>query len=195
MTTGTRTRTKPAPAAIEALAAGGGPLRHDLGAQILRERTEWAWALGIGEPREPTAAERKKYADRRTDPAFGALIALAEMAAAGEDITALPVTFVDAGPAPELQRAPDPVQAVAEAVAYGLASWPGRAVVVPDPPQQLDPYASDKVYGPKLDAALDRFEAAHDEQDAAEEAAGHTSVMSAVDVHTDLIDAVGDEPA
>ena len=36
----------------------------------MRERTEWAWALGIGEPREPTAAERKKYADRRTDPAF-----------------------------------------------------------------------------------------------------------------------------
>ena len=188
MSTATRNR-KPAVRAPQGLAV-------DFGAEILREHTEWAWALGIGEPREPTAAERKKYADRRTDPAFGALIALAEMAAAaGEDITALPVTFVDAGPAPELQRAPDPVQAVAEAVAYGLASWPGRAVVVPDPPQQLDPYASDKVYGPKLDAALDRFEAAHDEQDAAEEAAGHTSVMSAVDVHTDLIDAVGDEPA
>ena len=189
MTTTTKSR-KPA------AKPDAGLLRQDFGAAILREQPErFAYLFGLAEPRQPTRDELAKYEARRNDPAFGALIALTDRAAAGEDITALPVTFVDAGPAPELQRAPDPVQAVAEAVAYGLASWPGRAVVVPDPPQQLDPYASDKVYGPKLDAALDRFEAAHDEQDAAEEAAGHTSVMSAVDVHTDLIDAVGDEPA
>ena len=55
MTTPVKTRRKP-----PAMPADR-PLSVDFAAQLLRERTDLAWVLGIGEPREATEAEKARY--------------------------------------------------------------------------------------------------------------------------------------
>jgi hypothetical protein len=194
MSTATRNR-KPAVRAPQGLAV-------DFGAEILREHTEWAWALGIGEPRLPTKAEIEKYEARKDDPAFAALYAMAERAAAGEDITALPVTAVPAGPAPELERTARMAQAEADAAAFGLVTWPAArpvAVIVPPAP---DPFDSDKHFGPRREGALARFEAAHaaepdlpDPVLTPDEDAPGTAIMPVADVITGAMEAIGDDVA
>ena len=114
------TATKPKPAA-KPRAMDHGPLSVDFAAQLLRERTDLAWVLGIGEPREATEAEKARYEERRlTDPAFGALHALSEQALRGEGVALLPIVAVPAGPAPELDALAAAARAASEAAAFGL---------------------------------------------------------------------------
>ena len=146
------TATKPKPAA-KPRAMDHGPLSVDFAAQLLRERTDLAWVLGIGEPREATEAEKARYEERRlTDPAFGALYALSEQALRGEDVALLPVVAVDAGPAPEL----DALAAAAEAdrAEFGLApvtlaeTAAAGYEFVPVPRDDVSPDPFDESFGP-----------------------------------------------
>ena len=143
-----------------------------------------------------------EYEAARTaaETAFAALYALGDRAAAisadataeeyDDAITALPVTAVPAGPAPELVSAPDPVEAVREAVAYGLVPRPGD-----------DPF--DTVFGPILpprgERAIDRFLAAHDAEPVRpdpvltpDDDAPGTAIMPVADVITGAMEAIGD---
>ena len=211
------TATKPKPAA-KPRAMDHGPLSVDFAAQLLRERTDLAWVLGIGEPREATAEEKARYEERRlTDPAFGALYALSEQALRGEDVALLPVVAVDAGPAPEL----DALAAAADAyrAEFGLAPVAAEDGESPWPPGADTPWLDSHdvtdlppiedfagLFKPELDdraeGAVTRFLSAHDAEPAEadpvlepDEDAPGTVIMPAADMHTTVIDAVEDDGA
>ena len=190
------------------------PLSVDFAAQLLRERTDLAWVLGIGEPREATEAEKARYEERRlADPAFGALYALSEQALRGEDVALLPVVAVDAGPAPEL----DALAAAAEAdrAEFGLApvTLAGAAAAgyefVPVPRDDVSPDPFDEIFGPRTEAdeqrdlSVTRFLDAHDAEPAEadpvlepDDDAPRTVTMPVAEQHTEALDAVtGDEAA
>ena len=206
------TATKPKPAA-KPRAMDHGPLSVDFAAQLLRERTDLAWVLGIGEPREATAEEKARYEERRlADPAFGALYALSEQALRGEDVALLPVVAVDSGPAPEL----DALAAAAEAdrAEFGLApvtlaeAAAAGYEFVPVPRDDVSPDPFDEIFGPRTEAderrdeGVTKFLELHDSEPMPadpvlepDDDAPRTVTMPVAEQHTEALDAVEDGAA